>query len=90
MKKTILIAVIIFSAFNAFGFDWPQAEVTKNSFNSYFGQNRGGILSTSVIFSEPEEVKAAEDGFITAILTENSDDSAFFPSTLGSEVDPLE
>ena len=86
MKKTILIAVIIFSAFNAFGFDWPQAEVTKNSFNSYFGQNRGGILSTSVIFSEPEEVKAAEDGFITAILTENSDDSAFFPSTLGTAV----
>jgi hypothetical protein len=86
MKKTILLTALIFSAFSAFGFDWPQAEVTKNSFNSYFGQNRGGILSTSVIFSEPEEVKAADEGFITAILTENSDDSAFFPSTLGTAV----
>lgn len=86
MKKTITAALILFTGLAAFCFDWPQAEVTKDSFNSYFGQNRGGILSTSVVFSEPEEVKAAEDGYITAILTENSDDSDFFPSTLGTAV----
>ena len=87
MKKTIITtALVLFAVLSAFSFDWPQAEVTKHSFNSYFGQNRGGILSTSVIFSEPEEVKAAEDGYITAILTENSDDSDFFPSTLGTAV----
>jgi hypothetical protein len=86
MKKTLLTIACLFTALNAFCFDWPQAEVTKDSFNSYFGQNRGGILSTSIIFSEPEEVKAAEDGYITAIITEYNDDSDFFPSTLGTAV----
>lgn len=86
MKKTLLTIACLFTALNAFCFDWPQAEVTKDSFNSYFGQNRGGILSTSIIFSEPEEVKAAEDGYIIAVLTENSDESDFFPSTLGTAV----
>ncbi len=86
MKKTIISTLLILTSLSAFSFDWPQAEVTKNSFNSYFGQNRGGTLSSSIIFSEPEEVKAAENGYITAILTENSDDSEFFPSTLGTAV----
>lgn len=86
MKKTIISTLLILTSLSAFSFDWPQTEVTKNSFNSYFGQNRGGTLSTSIIFSEPEEVKAAENGYITAILTENSDDSEFFPSTLGTAV----
>ncbi len=86
MKKTFIFTLLTLTSFFAFSFDWPQAEVSKNSFNSYFGQNRGGILSTSIIFSEPEEVKVAEDGYITAIITDNSDDSDFFPSTLGTAV----
>ncbi|WP_022930807.1 M23 family metallopeptidase [Treponema bryantii] len=86
MKKYLTFIAVILISLSAFAFDWPQAEVTKNSFNSYFGQNRGGILSTSIIFSEPEEVKAAENGYITAIITENNDDSDFFPSTLGTAV----
>ena len=86
MKKTLLTIACLFTALNAFCFDWPQNEITKDSFDSYFGQNRGGILSTSIIFSEPEEVKAAEEGYIIAVLTENSDDSDFFPSTLGTAV----
>ena len=86
MKKTLTFATLLFTCLTAFCFDWPQVDVTKDSFNSYFGQNRGGILSTSIIFSEPEEVKAAEDGYITAILTENTDNSDFFPSTLGTAV----
>ncbi len=86
MKRLYILLALIFIGFNGFCFDWPQDEVTKNSFNSYFGQNRGGLLSTSMIFSEPAEVKAAEEGYITAILTENADDSDFFPSTLGTAV----
>lgn len=86
MKKELLSTAFLLITSIAFCFDWPQADVTKDSFNSYFGQNRGGILSTSIIFSEPEEVRAAEDGYIIAVLTENSDDSDFFPSTLGTAV----
>ena len=62
MKKLLLSTALLLITSFAFSFDWPQADVTKDSFNSYFGQNRGGILSTSIIFSEPEEVRAAEDG----------------------------
>lgn len=86
IKIFTLLFVSIFLIFQTAAFDWPQDEVTKDSFTSYFGQNRGNILSTSVIFSEPAEIKAAEDGYILAILTENNDDSEFFPSTLGTAV----
>ena len=85
-KKSALILISFIMVFQAAAFDWPKTEVTKDSYTSYFGQNRGGILSTSVIFSEPSEIKAAESGYILAILTENEDDSDFFPSTLGTAV----
>ncbi|MBP5520029.1 MAG: M23 family metallopeptidase [Treponema sp.] len=84
MKKTILIFAAILVSSLSFAFDWPQDEVTKDSYKSYFGQNRGNLLSTSMIFSEPTEIKAAEDGFVLAVLTDFSDDSDFFPSTLGT------
>lgn len=86
MKKlTSLILGLLITA-NLFAFDWPQAEVTKDSYNSYFGQKRGSLLSTSICFSEPAEIKAAENGFILAIITENSDETDFFPSTLGTSI----
>ena len=86
MKKIASVLCIIFLIFAVWAFDWPQSEVSKDSFHSYFGQNRGGIISTSIIFSEPEEIKAAEEGYVLAVLTENNDDSEFFPSTLGTAV----
>lgn len=86
IKKISAVTTLIFIAAQAFCFSWPQEEVTEKSFNSYFGQNRGSVISTSVVFSEPEEVKASETGYVLAILTENDDDSDFFPSTLGTAV----
>lgn len=86
MKKNILFASMILLATSLFAFDWPQDEITENSYSSYFGQNRGGLISTSLCFSEPGQVKATESGYILAIITENNDDSDFFPSTLGTAV----
>lgn len=80
-----LITAITFSS-ALFAFEWPQEELSKESFNSYFGQNTANKLNTSIIFSEPSEIKAAENGHILAILTEETDDSMFFPSTLGTSV----
>lgn len=89
-KKLILLTNIfllsLISSFIAFAFDWPQEEVTKDSYNSYFGQNISSLLSTSLTFSEPSEIKNADNGRVLAILTEQSDDSLFFPSTLGTAV----
>ncbi len=86
IKKTILTSFAALFAIQAFSYSWPQDEVSQESYNSYFGQNRGNIISTSIVFSEPEEVKAAETGYVITILTENNDDSDFFPSTLGTAV----
>ena len=68
----------------AAAFEWPLDSVDNNQTNSYFGQNRGGILSTSLVFDNPGEVKAIEKGRILVILTDENDDSDFFPSTLGN------
>ncbi len=86
MKKNILFANMILLTASLFAFDWPQDEITENSYASYFGQNRGDLISTSLCFSEPGQVKATESGYILAIITENNDDSDFFPSTLGTAV----
>ncbi len=86
MKKIILTLISVLLVTNMFAFDWPQAEVTQNSYSSYFGQNRGELISTSLCFSEPAEIKAAEKGYILAIITEYNEDSDFFPSTLGTAV----
>lgn len=86
IKKTITTISASLILFSAFSYNWPQEDVSHHSFKSYFGQNRGGIISTSVVFSEPDDVKAAEDGYVLAILTDNNDDSDFFPSTLGTAV----
>lgn len=86
MKKLFLSLISVFLISNLFAFDWPQDDVNQNTYSSYFGQNRGELLSTSLCFSEPGEIKAAEKGYILAIITEHNEDSDFFPSTLGTAV----
>lgn len=86
MKKIITFGTVLALTFAAFSFDWPQNNVTEDSYNSYFGQKRGDIISTSLVFSEPAEVKAAENGHVLIVMTEENDDSDFFPSTLGTSV----
>ena len=86
MKK--LYIFIIFSILISFthAFEWPQDEVTEESCSSYFGQNRGDILSTSLVFAEPAEIKAADNGYILIVMTDQIDDTDFFPTTLGTSV----
>lgn len=85
MKKYILSFLILFSISQSLlAFDWPQDDITADSFNSFFGQNRGGEISSSVVFSTPSIVKAADDGELLVIISEQDDDTDFFPSTLGN------
>lgn len=87
MKKLLTILLISFFTISfTFSFDWPQEDISKASYNSYFGQNVGNIISTSLTFAEPSEIKNAEDGNILVILTDEEDDSIFFPSPLGTSV----
>lgn len=86
MKKSFLFIFLIFLTSLAFGVEWPQDEYDDKAIGSYFGQNIGGRISTSLIFTAPAEVKSVKDGKILIIMTDINDDSEFFPSTLGSSV----
>lgn len=86
MKKIIALIISLALICLAFAFDWPQKDVTKNSISSYFGQNRGEIISTSIVLSDDSEVKAAESGHLLMIMIDEEDDTDFFPTTLGSSV----
>lgn len=86
MKRKSIYLLPFFLIFSLFAFEWPQDNISTESYSSYFGQERGGLISCSLVFSEPSQIKAAEHGTILAIITENSDDSDFFPSALGTAV----
>ena len=86
MKRIFFILAIFLISQSLFGVEWPQEEHDDKSIVSYFGQNVGGRLSSSVIFGDPTEVKAVKDGKILIIMADINDDSEFFPSTLGSSI----
>lgn len=96
MKKTLISSFLIFSAISLQAFEWPVKNVNPESFKSYFAQNRGNNMSTSLIIqSSPEkdeeetfipEVTSIEEGKILVILSDIKDDNDFFPSTLGQAV----
>lgn len=90
MKKTVflfvtfLLTVII--PLHLFAIEWPQEEHNDGSILSYFAQNVGNNISTSIIFTDPSEVKAIKDGTILIVMSDIEDDSEFFPSALGSSI----
>lgn len=88
MKKSIIKISLAFGLsffFHSFAFDWPQKEIKSDSFYSYFGQLRGGTISTSLIFSESDEVRSADSGRLLTVITEHGEDD-LFESTLGNAV----
>ena len=63
MKKlSIFLLITMASFFSVFAIEWPQEEFNKEAIQSYFGQNLGNSISTSLIFKDPSEVKAINDG----------------------------
>lgn len=87
MKKMIASAAalaVFVSALSAF--DWPQTELNDDSVNSYFGQNKGGLISPSMIFSDPAEVYNVENGHLLLTMHSDEDEGDFFPTALGTSV----
>ena len=71
--------------FRSWGFEWPQPNaVESDKLYSYFGQLRGGTISSSLIFSEPSQINSSDKGKVSIVLTDYKDDTEFFPSTLGN------
>ncbi len=96
MKKTLFSACLLFSTLSLQAFEWPVKNINTESFKSYFAQNRGKTLSTSLIIQVlPEkekeeqfipEVNTCDEGKILVILSDLKDENDFFPSTLGQAV----
>ncbi|MBQ7159847.1 MAG: M23 family metallopeptidase [Treponema sp.] len=87
MKKILTIsatALFILTASATFAFDWPQNAIQSDSFYSYFGQIRGGTINASLIFTDSEEIKAADNGKVIGVISEHSEESELFESTLGN------
>ena len=85
MKKIVPFVILLLS-FSAYAFDWPQENVTRESFYSYFSQLRGGTTSSSLIFSESSSIHASESGIILIKFDEHDDDMGWFESPLGNTV----
>ncbi|MCR4823709.1 MAG: M23 family metallopeptidase [Treponema sp.] len=83
MKKLILGFTASLALSALFAFNWPQNEIMSDSFYSYFAQLRGGTIGTSLVFSESQEVKAADDGRVLAVISEHDEDE-LFESPLGN------
>lgn len=84
-RNALGVAVGLLATLAAHSFDWPQTEIASSSFYSYFGQLRGGTLSPSLVFTESDDVKAADNGRVIIALSEH-DESDLFESTLGNAV----
>ncbi len=85
-KKITVILLFIHCIFTAFAFDWPQTEILSDSFYSYFGQLRGGTISSSLIFQESSDIKSSDDGNIIAVISEHDGDQGWYNSPLGNAV----
>ncbi|MBQ6780089.1 MAG: M23 family metallopeptidase [Treponema sp.] len=86
MKKTGMAAAAFFICAGLHSFDWPQNAIQSDSFYSYFGQLRGETINTSLIFTDSEEIQAADSGKVLALIGEHSEESDLFESTLGNAV----
>ncbi|AEE17088.1 M23 family metallopeptidase [Treponema brennaborense] len=82
---TVLSGVLL-SIHAAAAFDWPQTPVYADSFYSLFGQLRGTVFGTSLIFTEPEEITAAGDGIVLVEIGGESGEMGWFDSPLGNTV----
>lgn len=66
-----------------FSFEWPQ---DPKNIQLFFGENRGQVFNQGVLFSQPAEVKTADEGKILIKLTENNDFPEQFVSPLGNTI----
>ncbi len=86
MKKSVLLLICLFICFGTNAFEWPQDNVTDNSFSYIFGQLRNGTFNTSLIFTEQDEIKASEKGTVLTLLGSTSGEMGWFESPLGNAV----
>lgn len=86
MKKSILIfKTLVLSSF-LFAFDFPFDDIAQDAFAMNFGEFSGETINTSLKFTREGNVKALDDGKLILVMTDEDDESRFFPSTLGSSI----
>ncbi len=84
MKKSLFILPLLAVSLQICAFDWPQNEIMSDTFHTYFGQLRGGTISSSLIFSSSTDIKTSDEGYVTGIISEHDEEPDLFDSTLGN------
>lgn len=86
MKKISLLVLIFFCFCMLFAFDWPQNVESIDEFSCFFGESRHATFSNSLIFENPDEIKASETGTVLIKMNSGVSDMGWFESTLGNTV----
>lgn len=76
----------LFATAKVISFSWPQTIDEQKKFSTYFAQDRKSTFSTSLIFTEPAEVTASEDGVLLLKMNSDSENMECFSSTLGNTI----
>lgn len=86
LKKIINLFSFFALSFTVSAYNWPQQIVDSDSIASYFGQKIGSEMCKSIVFLDPAEVSASEDGDLLVFLRETTDNVESFPSALGNTI----
>lgn len=81
--STLICALFIGAGLPLCAFGWPQLADTVAVF---FAQKHGGTFNRGLIFNDPAEVAAVENGQVLITIREGGADDRLFPSTLGNAV----
>lgn len=85
MKKVACFLPLVLCAL-AYGFEWPADGVTAETVRAYYGALRGGTINSSVVLEGGGQYKASDDGRVTVVLEDHTNDFGWFCSALGTAV----
>lgn len=85
IARNIFVLFFSFCSFFANAIEWPQKDVSYDSFHSFFAGLRGQQISTSLVFQDAKEVNSCMEGNVICDIQE-SQDVNFFDSTLGNAI----
>ena len=80
---SLICALLIGAALPLCAFGWPRL---ADAVAVFFAQKYGGTFNRGLVFNDPAEVAAAENGQVLITIREDGADNGLFPSTLGNAV----
>ncbi|WP_428770948.1 hypothetical protein V1L52_03645 [Treponema sp. HNW] len=79
--KAFLCYALFTAFFPLFAFDWPRP---AENVGLFFAQKQADVFNRGLIFTNPSEVTTADSGRILITIQNDFENTALFPSTLGT------